>query len=187
MKSSAVRAQGDARSYAQGDAPADASADAPAAWRIGELAERFGLDTHVLRHWEAVGLLAPERDAGGRRRYGEPDAYRVATIVASKAAGMSLEQIGAMLGGESRDRHRILDAHLADIDASIAALERSRAMAQHALECRAHDIATCPGFRAHVADIVAGTRTGFPVHAAEHAARAAAIVTGAPGPATASA
>ena len=28
---------------------------------IGELAARFGLATHVLRHWEAVGLLGPER------------------------------------------------------------------------------------------------------------------------------
>ena len=137
-------------------------------WSIGELAERFGLETHVLRHWESEGLLAPERDAAGRRRYGEPDAYRVATIVASKAAGMRLDQIAAMLDGESVDRHRILDAHLADIDARIEALERSRAMAQHALECRSHDIATCPGFRGHVADIVAGTRRGFPQHADAH-------------------
>ncbi|SFS11094.1 DNA-binding transcriptional regulator, MerR family [Agrococcus baldri] len=137
-------------------------------WTIGELAERFGLETHVLRHWESEGLLAPERDAGGRRRYREPDAYRVATIIASKAAGMRLDQIGAMLGGENADRHRILDAHLADIDERIAALERSRAMALHALECRAHDIATCPGFRSHVADIVAGERRGFPQQADAH-------------------
>ena len=134
-------------------------------WSIGELAGRFGLETHVLRHWESEGLLEPERDSGGRRRYGEADAYRVATIVASKAAGMRLDQIRAMLDGASRDRHRILDEHLADIDARIEALERSRAMAQHALECRAHDIATCPGFRSHVADVVSGSRRGFPLHA----------------------
>lgn len=137
-------------------------------WSIGELAERFGLETHVLRHWESEGLLDPERDSAGRRRYREPDAYRVASIVASKAAGMRLDQIAAMLGGENVDRHRILDEHLADIDARIEALERSRAMAQHALECRAHDIATCPGFRSHVADIVAGERRGFPQHAGAH-------------------
>ena len=78
-------------------------------WSIGELAGRFGLETHVLRHWESEGLLEPERDSGGRRRYGEADAYRVATIVASKAAGMRLDQIRAMLDGASRDRHRILE------------------------------------------------------------------------------
>lgn len=130
-------------------------------WSIGELAERFGLATHVLRHWESEGLVAPQRDAAGRRRYGEADAYRVAVIVASKAAGMSLEQIRALVDSGSSGRHRILEAHLSDIDDQIAALERSRAMARHALECRAHDISTCPNFRANVADIVEGTRVGM--------------------------
>jgi DNA-binding transcriptional MerR regulator len=40
---------------------------------IGALAARFGLATHVLRHWESMGLLHPVRDAGGRRRYGADD------------------------------------------------------------------------------------------------------------------
>ncbi|MEV4460634.1 MerR family DNA-binding transcriptional regulator [Microbispora sp. NPDC049633] len=33
---------------------------------IGEAAARFGLATHVLRHWEYVGLLTPSRVAGDR-------------------------------------------------------------------------------------------------------------------------
>ena len=36
---------------------------------IGELAARFGLATHVLRHWEAMGLLTPAARVNGRRRY----------------------------------------------------------------------------------------------------------------------
>lgn len=28
---------------------------------IGELAQRFGLATHVLRYWESMGLLKPAR------------------------------------------------------------------------------------------------------------------------------
>jgi len=148
------------------------SADAD--WSIGELASRFGIATHVLRHWEDAGLLSPRRDGAGRRRYGAPDASRVAVIVASKAAGMSLEQIRALVDGRAADRHAILRAHLADIEGRIDALERSRRMAEHAIECRAHDIANCPNFRAHVADIVSGARTGLwhdghPAHAPEHA------------------
>jgi MerR family copper efflux transcriptional regulator len=50
---------------------------------IGEVAARFGLPTHVLRHWEAEGLLTPAR-AGGRRRYTDADLYRVAAIVVSR-------------------------------------------------------------------------------------------------------
>jgi MerR family copper efflux transcriptional regulator len=128
---------------------------------VGELAHRFELPTHVLRHWESVGLLAPERDAAGRRRYREDDAYRVAAIVSSKAAGMSLDQIRSLLDSGAADRHRILEGHLADLAARMAEMERSRYLTQHALECRAHDIANCPNFRAHVADLVAGKRRGL--------------------------
>ncbi len=34
-------------------------------WTIGELAARFGLATHVLRHWEDVGLLTPSATPAG--------------------------------------------------------------------------------------------------------------------------
>jgi len=131
-------------------------------WTIGELAERFDLATHVLRHWEDMGLLAPERDSAGRRHYVEADVYRVAVIVSSKAAGMSLEQIRNLIDGSAEGRHMILTDHLAGIDARVAELERSRFLTRHALECRAHDISTCPNFRAHVADLVDGTARGFP-------------------------
>ena len=130
-------------------------------WSVGELAHRFELPTHVLRHWESVGLLAPERDSAGRRRYREDDAYRVAAIVSSKAAGMSLDQIRSLLVSDAPGRHRILEDHLADLAERMAEMERSRYLTEHAMGCRAHDIATCPGFRSHVADLVAGTKRGF--------------------------
>lgn len=139
-------------------------------WSIGELAERFELPTHVLRHWESEGLLQPERDSAGRRRFGEPDAYRVAAIIASKAAGMSLEQVRALLDATVADRRAILEQHLVDLRERITAIERSQHMTEHALGCRAHDISQCPNFRSGVADIVAGTRTGLwsEEHLAQH-------------------
>ncbi|WP_183094665.1 helix-turn-helix domain-containing protein [Nocardioides stalactiti] len=133
----------------------------PPSWSVGELAHRFDLPTHVLRHWESVGLLAPARDAAGRRRYGEDDAYRVAAIISSKRAGMSLDQIRSLLDGGAADRHRILEDHLTDLAARMAEMERSRHLTEHAMGCRAHDIANCPTFRSHVADLVAGSRRGL--------------------------
>ena len=138
-------------------------------WSVGELAHRFELPTHVLRHWESMGLLAPERDSAGRRRYREDDAYRIAVIVSSKAAGMSLDQIRSLLDAGADDRRQILTDHLADLAARMAEMERSRHLTEHALECRAHDVANCPNFRAHVADLVAGTRRGL--HPERHPAR----------------
>lgn len=125
-------------------------------WSVGDLAARFGLETHVLRHWESMGLLSPARDSAGRRRYCADDAFRVATILRSKAAGMSLEQIRVMLDGGAYDRHVILEEHIADLERRMAEMELSREMTRHALECKAHDITSCPNFRAHIQDIVDG-------------------------------
>jgi MerR family transcriptional regulator, copper efflux regulator len=127
---------------------------------IGDVASRFGLETHVLRHWESMGLLTPSRDPAGRRRYGRDDMVRVAVIIRSKAAGMSLEQVAVLLDAEAPDRHRVLDAHVADLDRRMEEMRRSREMTVHALECRAHDIATCPHFRSRVEDLVEGA-SGF--------------------------
>lgn len=60
---------------------------------IGELAERFGLATHVLRHWEDVGPLRPARRVNGRRRSTPEHLTRVALILRGKDAGFSLERI----------------------------------------------------------------------------------------------
>lgn len=139
-------------------------------WRIGELAERFDLPTHVLRHWEDEGLLRPERDTAGRRWYRESDAYRVAVILANKAAGMSLEQVRALLDASATDRRGILEQHLVDLEQRIAAIRRSQHMTEHALECRAHDIAACPNFARNVADIVAGAHT-WQAHTQQHGPR----------------
>jgi DNA-binding transcriptional MerR regulator len=126
---------------------------------IGDAAARFSLPTHVLRHWEDVGLLHPQRDGGDRRRYGDDDLVRIGVIVRSKSAGMSLDQIGVLLDEQAPERHRVLEEHLADLAQRMADMERSRLMTEHALNCRSHDITTCPRFRAIMDEVVAGTGT----------------------------
>jgi DNA-binding transcriptional MerR regulator len=124
-------------------------------WSVGQVAERFDVPTNVLRHWESVGLITPDRDSADRRRYDREDVVRIAVIQRSKAAGMSLDQIATLLDSEAPDRHRVLEAHIAEIDRTIEEMQISRAMTEHALRCEAHDIAQCPRFRAHLDDLVA--------------------------------
>ena len=124
---------------------------------IGDAAARFDLPTHVLRHWEDVALLHPDRDAAGRRLFSDDDLVRIGVIVRSKAAGMSLDQIGILLDEQAPERHRVLEAHLEDLARRMADMERSRRMTEHALRCRSHDITTCPRFRAIMDEVVAGT------------------------------
>jgi MerR family transcriptional regulator, copper efflux regulator len=59
------------------------------------VAERFGLATHVLRHWESEGLLPPVRD-GDRRRYTDADQNRVAAILLAKAQAAMAMLEGAL-------------------------------------------------------------------------------------------
>lgn len=62
----------------------------PPTMRIGELATKVGVTTHVLRAWESrYGLLTPGRSAGGYRLYGWEDERRVREVVALRAAGVS--------------------------------------------------------------------------------------------------
>ncbi len=69
---------------------------------------------------------------------------------------MSLDQIAALIDSESPGRHTVLEEHIADIDRTIAEMQISREMTEHALRCQAHDIAQCPRFRSHIDDLLAG-------------------------------
>ncbi|MDQ7810317.1 MerR family transcriptional regulator [Amycolatopsis sp. A133] len=112
---------------------------------IGEVAARLGLPAHVLRYWEAEGLLHPAR-VGARRRYSDADLRRVAAILVAKEAGFELADIRTMLTGESAAER-----------AAMAARQRDRlrtriARAQAALEllegdCPHDDLMTCPHFQ----------------------------------------
>lgn len=124
---------------------------------IHDVAARFGLETPVLRHWEDVGLLDPVRDASGYRRYGPNDLVRVAVIARNKAAGMTLEQIRALLDTGLPGRRAVLEQHLVTLDERDREIERSRLMTEHALRCEAHDIVACPRFAAMVEDVIHGT------------------------------
>lgn len=59
---------------------------------IGELAERTGVATSALRFYEERGLLYPERNDSGHRRYQRPLARRVAFIVFAQRVGLTLDR-----------------------------------------------------------------------------------------------
>ncbi|MFG3702212.1 MerR family transcriptional regulator [Micromonospora sp. NPDC047620] len=120
-------------------------------YSIGELAARFGLATHVLRHWEDVGLLSPTRRVAGRRVYGAAHLTRVAEILLGKEAGFSLEQLRELFTAPDRERRRdVLRGQLAQVRERIARLTLSQTMLEHALRCRHPDYQSCPQFQAMV-------------------------------------
>ncbi|WP_222106441.1 MerR family transcriptional regulator [Catellatospora sichuanensis] len=105
---------------------------------IGELAHEFGLATHVLRHWESMGLLQPGRDGVGQRRYGEADLVRVALILIGKEAGFGLRELQILLGTDNPMSHpELLRRHVAALEDRIARATAAKQLIEHALACPA--------------------------------------------------
>lgn len=107
-----------------------------ATMHIGELADRAGLSTRTVRHYDDVGLLHPTgRTEGGFRLYTQDDLQRLFVIRRMRPLGYSLEQMAELLGiidrlesarGSERDRlHAEIDAYVADAEARRSKLVRN--------------------------------------------------------------
>ncbi len=66
---------------------------------IGKLAARTGLSTSAIRFYEAKGLITPDRNAGGQRRFARSDIRRLSFIMITQQQGFTLTEIAHMLSG----------------------------------------------------------------------------------------
>lgn len=89
---------------------------------IGSVAQRTGLTERTLRYYEEAGLLAPPRDDGGRRRYGAADLQRLYRIRLLRELGTPV----AAVDPDADDLAALTRRHLADLDARLAELARTR-------------------------------------------------------------
>lgn len=65
-------------------------------YRIGELAEEFGVTLRTLRFYEDKNLVSPQR-SGSTRLYSEHDRNRLQLILLAKRVGFSLAEIEQIL------------------------------------------------------------------------------------------
>lgn len=101
--------------------------------RIGQLAERLGVNTKTIRYYESIGLLpSPARRPSGYRVYGADDAERLAFVRTAQRFGLRLDQIGEILALRDRDERPcdyVLGAvrrEVAELDQRIAELQATR-------------------------------------------------------------
>jgi DNA-binding transcriptional MerR regulator len=120
-------------------------------YSIGELTKELGLTTRTLRHYEAEGLIAPER-RGQTRLYTARDRARISLICRGRRVGFTLAEIGEILdlydigdGGLTQlaharakfaERIALLERQRADIDASLADLQLGLTMIENKLADR---------------------------------------------------
>ena len=118
--------------------------------RIGEIAQRAGVNTSLIRYYERVGLLqAPER-ISGQRRYDGSVLRRLAVIDVAQRAGLSLDEVRTLLeiGTDPMSDHlrELADRKLPEIDALIERARRVRAWLTTAQGCDCQSVDACALF-----------------------------------------
>jgi redox-sensitive transcriptional activator SoxR len=126
--------------------------------RVGEVAERAGVNVETLRYYERRGLLpAPERTPSGHRRYDEETVRLVGAIKEAQAVGFTLAEIAELLGaarGSSApsDALRVrMAAKIDQIDGRIAALRRMREELARVVGCACSSLDHCTCGAAYLA------------------------------------
>jgi len=116
---------------------------------ISEVARRAGVAASTLRYYEKKGLIASLGPQGTRRRFAPGVLDQLALIALGQAAGLSLDEIQAMLspsGGPKIDRS-LLAAKADELDTTIRHLQAVRRGLRHAAACPARSHAACPTFQ----------------------------------------
>jgi MerR family transcriptional regulator, copper efflux regulator len=115
--------------------------------KIGELAEKAGVNVQTVRYYERRNLLpTPERTESGYRSYDERDLLRLRFILRGKGLGFTLTEIRELLGLRV-DPDRTVDdvrqralATIVDTESKIRDLERIRGALRRLVNtCEAHD------------------------------------------------
>ena len=109
---------------------------------IGEAARRAGVSARMVRHYEALGLLAPVgRTDSGYRQYSDADVHALRFIGRARTLGFSMEEIRELLGlwqdkgRASASVKRIAQAHIDDLAERIAAMQAMQRTLQSLVHC----------------------------------------------------
>ncbi|MCC2032503.1 MerR family transcriptional regulator [Microbacterium allomyrinae] len=117
--------------------------------KIGELSERTGIPTRMLRYYEQQGLLASDRAANGYRSYDEADVERASRVRGLVQSGLSTRMTKVVLDIErqcesaappacSLSLAEELAAELDALEERLACLTKSRDAVARYLELTRH-------------------------------------------------
>ncbi|WP_163233952.1 MerR family transcriptional regulator [Caulobacter rhizosphaerae] len=103
---------------------------------ISQAAVRLGVTHRTLRHYEAMGLVQPQRPRGNTRAYDGPSMQRLELIVALRAADLPLSAVADILDREADPAaqalrvNTVVDAALVRARQAVARLEAVRQAAR---------------------------------------------------------
>lgn len=95
---------------------------------IGDVATRTGLPAKTIRYYEDIGLITPQRDLNGYRRFREQDLHKLTFLGRARALGFTIEDCRTLLAlyedqsRASADVKQVARDHLARIETKITDL-----------------------------------------------------------------
>lgn len=117
---------------------------------IGQLAERTGLSVSAIRFYEEKGLVTPDRNAGGQRRFLRSDIRRLSFVMVAQQLGFSISQIADRLHGLPNQRtptkadwERLSKSFRSELDDRIKALETLRDKLDSCIGCGCLSLKNC--------------------------------------------
>ena len=112
--------------------------------RIGDAAATLAVATHVLRHWEDVGLLRPRRLSSGHRVYDDQTIGQARMIQVCQQAGLSLAEIKELARRDRGKRKALIESKRAQIAQQMAGLRLADKFLAHVGHCEHPVISECP-------------------------------------------
>ena len=120
--------------------------------QIGVAAQRSGVSAKMVRHYEALGLLAPvERSEGGYRLYSAADVHTLRFIKRARDLGFSMADIAELVGlwlqpgRTSAQVKQIAQRHMGALRQRIEQLQAMERSLQHLTRCcHGDDRPDCP-------------------------------------------
>jgi len=117
---------------------------------IGQLAGRTGLSVSAIRYYETQGLVSPERNAGGQRRFLRSDIRRLSFVLIAQRVGFTINQIRAQLAAlpQGRTPNKQDWTHMSrgfrkNLDEKIEALQQLRNQLDGCIGCGCLSLSKC--------------------------------------------
>ncbi len=105
---------------------------------VSKLARRCGLSRSTLLYYERIGLMrAPVRSGGNYRCYGDKELARLQQVCVYREAGLTLDDIRAILDRRESDASAVLKRRLKELNAEIATLRAHQQAILKLLQTRA--------------------------------------------------
>jgi MerR family redox-sensitive transcriptional activator SoxR len=117
--------------------------------KIGELANRTGVNASAIRYYEKLNLVPAPYRASGQRRYTDEAVYRVLLIRFARDMDFSLDEIKIFLSGLNgkapvgKRWKTLAHSKIKQVNETMARAQQLKSLLEHLLRCRCASLREC--------------------------------------------